>query len=253
MINTRLQLLCAWAGPVALVLYLVCFWGIAGWIPPTDPTDSAQEIAQFYDDDRTAIRVGMIGGLIASTFFFPFFTVISMQIARIERRMPVLAVMQFGGAVLLLVFFVICGMLWITASFRTDFEDATVRTLHDMGWLMFVMVFPAYTLQMVCMAIAGFIDTSPNPTWPRWAAYFNLWVGLAGMGGGLAVFFKDSPFAWNGIIGFYVPITIFAVWCGVTTWLLIKAIKRQADEGEADAVFAAPKAKSKPRAAKASA
>lgn len=247
--NTRIQLLCAWAGALAVLLYLIFFWGVAGWIPPNDPTDSAQELVQFYEDDRTAIRVGQIGGLIASTLFFPFWAMISMQIARIERRMPVLAATQFGGAILLQVFFVICGMLWITASFRTDYDPDTVRTLHDMGWLMFVMVFPAFSMQMVCMAIAGFIDSSPNPVWPRWAAYLNLWMAFAGMGGGLAVFFKDSPFAWNGLIGFYVPIGVFAVWCGITVWLLVKAIKRQADEGEADAVFAAPKPKARRRKA----
>ena len=134
--------------------------------------------------------------------------------------------------VLLLVFFAVCSMLWIIATFRPELGADTVRVLHDSGWLIFVMVFPAYTLQMICQAIAGFIDHSPNPTWPRWAAYFNLWVGFAGMGGGLAVFFKDGPFAWNGLIGFYLPLGVFVVWLGVTTVLLTKAIKRQAAEGE---------------------
>jgi hypothetical protein len=105
-----------------------------------------------------------------------------------------------------------------------------VRTLHDLGWLIFVMVFPAYCLQMICQAIAGFIDKSPNPTWPRWAAYFNLWVAFSGVGGGLAVFFKTGPFAWNGLIGFYTPLTVFAIWLGITTVLLHRAIMRQAAE-----------------------
>src|SRR5262249_59457655 len=112
-----------------------------------------------------------------------------------------------------------------------------------LGWLMFVMVFPAYTLQMICIAIAGFIDKSPHPTWPRWAAYLNLWVAFSGMGGGLAVFFKTGPFAWNGLIGFYLPISVFAIWLGITTVLLIRAIQRQAAEPEPQlpgAVVAAP-------------
>jgi hypothetical protein len=67
---------------------------------------------------------------------------------------------------------------------------------------------PRYTLQMLCMAVAGFIDRSPNPTWPRRAAYFNVWAAFSGMGGGIAVFFKHGPFAWNGIIGFYAPLTV---------------------------------------------
>ena len=235
MTNTRLQLLCVWAGPVFLVLYAIFFWGVAGYIPPLDPTADPGEVAAFYDENRTDIRIGQLGAMVASVLLFPFFAVISMQIARIERGMPVLAAIQFGAAVLLLVFFTVCSMLWVAATFRPELGASTVRVLHDTAWLMFVMVFPGYTLQMICQAIAGFIDRSPNPTWPRWAAYFNLWVGFAGVGGGLAVFFKDGPFAWNGLIGFYVPIAVFAVWLVVTTVLLLKAIKRQAAEAEADA------------------
>jgi membrane protein implicated in regulation of membrane protease activity len=56
----------------------------------------------------------------------------------------------------------------------------------------------------------------------------NLWVAFSGMGGGLAVFFKDGPFAWNGLIGFWAPITIFAIWLCVTTYLLRAAVQREA-------------------------
>src|SRR5262249_37651148 len=139
-----------------------------------------------------------------------------------------LAMVQFGAGCLLIVFFAICSMLWIAATYRPELDASSVRVLHDTSWLMFVMVFPGYVFQMLCMAIAGFMDDSPNPTWPRWAAYMNFWVAFSGMGGGLAVFFKDGPFAWNGLIGFYLPIAIFAVWLSITTWLLIKSIKRDA-------------------------
>jgi hypothetical protein len=227
---TRARVLKAgvWSGPVFLVLYAIFFWGVAGFIPPPGPHHSTAWVAQFFDEHRTAIRVGQLGGLVSSTLLLAFFGVISLEIARIERRAPLLAMVQFAGAVLLIVFFAVCSMLWVAATFRPELGAASVRMLNDVGWLMFVMVFPAYVLQMFCMAIAGFIDRSPTPTWPRWAAYFNLWVGCAGAGGGLAVFFKTGPFAWNGLIGFYVPIAVFAVWLCVTTVLLLRSIDRQA-------------------------
>lgn len=238
---TRTQRLKAavWAGPVFIVLYAIFFWGVAGFIPPPGPSHSAGWIADFYDQNRTEIRVGQIGGLVASTLLFPFFAVISLEIARIERRSPILAIVQFAGAVLLIVFFAMCSMLWVTATFREELGAETVRVLNDFGWLVFVMVFPAYVMQMFCMALAGFIDKSPTPTWPRWSACFNLWVGFAGMGGGIAVFFKDGPFAWNGLIGFYVPLTVFAIWLVVTTVLLLRSLDRQAldEPGVADLKF----------------
>lgn len=230
--SKRLQLLCVWAGPAFVILYVLAFWVIAGFIPPPRPTMSPGELAAFYDANRTEIRIGQLGGIIASTLLFPFFAVISMQIARIERRFPLLAVIQFAGATLLIIFFQVCGMLWIAATFRPELDPSTVRALHDLSWLVFVMVFPAYSLQMICMAIAGFMDRSPRPAWPRWAAYFNLWVAFSGAGGCLAVFFKEGPFAWNGLIGFWVPVTVFVIWLCLTTVLLSAAIKRQPDIDE---------------------
>ena len=241
--RTRIQLLCVWAGPLFVVLFAISFWGIAGFIPPPAPTWSADKVSAFYEANRTEIRIGQLLGLISITLLFPWFAVITAQIARIEGRQPVLALMQFGAAVLLLVFFMLCCMLWIAASFRPELEPSTVRALHDLSWLVFVMVFPGYTLQMTCIALAAFMDDSPRPIWPRWAGYFNLWVGLSGMGGGLAVFFKEGPFAWNGLIGFYVPIACFAIWIGVMTYLMHTGIKRQAAE---EAASEAPGAGSVP-------
>jgi hypothetical protein len=100
----------------------------------------------------------MVLGLIATTLLFPFFGVISIQIARFEKRMPILAVMQFGAAVLLVVFFQLCGMLWIAATFRSELEPSTIRMLDDLSWLTFVMVFPGYVLQLSCIALASFMD-----------------------------------------------------------------------------------------------
>jgi hypothetical protein len=226
--STRIQLACAWAGPVFLVIFLICWWPIAHFIPPPTPRYDTTQIAAFYNAHRTGIRVGMIGAMLATTLMFPFFAVISMRMARAENGPPALATIQFGAATLLLVFFMIPEILWIIATFRPGASGATVRTLNDIGWLMFAMVFPEYTLQLICMAIAGFTDKSPNPTWPRWAAYLNIWVGVSGAGGGIAVFFKHGPFAWNGVIGFYVPASVFVGWVLITTWLLIRSIKADA-------------------------
>jgi hypothetical protein len=172
----------------------------------------------------------MVLGLIATSLLVPFFGVISIQIARIERRMPILAVIQFGGAVLLIVFFQLCGMLWVAATFRSELDATSVRMLNDLSWLIFVMVFPCYVLQMMCIALASFMDKSPKPLWPRWVGYLNLWVGMGGSGGAIAVFFKHGPFGWNGLVGFYIPIIAFIIWIGVMTYYTHTGINRLFDE-----------------------
>jgi hypothetical protein len=48
----------------------------------------------------------------------------------------------------------------------------------------------------------------------------NIWVAVIGAGGVLAVDFKSGPFSWNGIIGIWLPVALFAVGMTVNTWLL---------------------------------
>jgi hypothetical protein len=222
----RIQLACVWAGPAFFVLYLVAFVGFARFVPPPAPSWGQDRIAELFTEHAISIRVGMVLGLIASTLLIPFFGVISIQIARIERRMPVLALMQFGGAVLLVVFFQLCGMLWIAATFRSELEPSTIRMLNDLSWLVFVMVFPGYVVQLSCVALASFMDHRAHPLWPRWVGYLNLWIAFSGAGGGIAAFFKTGPFAWNGLIGFYIPIVAFTIWIVVMTYYLHTGISR---------------------------
>jgi hypothetical protein len=230
----RIQLAAVWAGPVFFILYLVAFVGFARFIPPLSPSWDPVTVTRVITDHAIQIRTGMVLGLIATTLLFPFFGVISIQIARIEKRMPILAVTQFGAAVLLVVFFQLCGMLWIAATFRSELEPSTIRMLDDLSWLIFVMVFPGYVLQLSCVALASFMDRSSRPLWPRWVGYLNLWIALSGAGGGVAVFFKHGPFAWNGLVGFYIPIGAFTVWIAVMTYYMHTGISRQFDAGGDD-------------------
>jgi hypothetical protein len=223
----RIQLACVWAGPIFFVLYLTALVGFARFVPPPAPSWGPDRVAQMISDHATQIRVGMVLGLIATTLLIPFFAVISIQIARIEKRMPILALMQFGGAVLLVVFFQLCGMLWIAATFRPELDPSTIRMLNDLSWLIFVMVFPGYVLQLSCVALASFMDRSARPLWPRWVGYLNLWIALSGAGGGIAAFFKSGPFAWNGLVGFYIPIVAFTIWIAVMTYYLHTGVVRQ--------------------------
>ena len=65
----------------------------------------------LFEEHGQRIRLGLILGMIVVTLSFPFFGAISIQIARAERRFPILVAMQFGAGVVLIVFFFICHTL----------------------------------------------------------------------------------------------------------------------------------------------
>lgn len=41
---------------------------------------------------------------------------------------------------------------------------------------------------------------------------------------------KSGPFAWNGLVGLYIAATFWAIWFFTMSHVLVKAIRRQAQE-----------------------
>jgi hypothetical protein len=233
--NTSHQRWCAWAIVPFVVIYLIGFIGIAGFVPPHAPTMTPMELVAFYHHNRLGIRAGQLIGLVSSCLLLFWAGAVSAQMARIERGpLPMLSLIQYVAAAILVVFFMVCSLIWSVAAYREDLSPETLRLLNDAGWLVFVMAFPEYVVQLVCIAAVGLIDKRPQPFLPRWMCFFTLWVALMGIGGGFSTFFKTGPFAWNGLLGFWVPVAFFLIWLGVTLRFLLAAIARQAAE-EADA------------------
>jgi hypothetical protein len=221
----RLWLACIWSWPMCIVTFGFSFVVMAGFFPPPLESTSAADIAAFYDANRAAIRAGLIGSLFASALLLPFFTVVSAEIRKIEGRNPLLAPIQFGGAVMLTMIFQIICLFWLLASFRPEISPEIIRAFNDYGWLCWTIFIPTYSMQFLCMAIAGFMDDRDHPIWPRWSAYLNLWVALIGAGGVLAVYMKTGPFSWNGIVGIWLPTVFFVTGMCINAWLLLRRAK----------------------------
>jgi hypothetical protein len=42
--------------------------------------------------------------------------------------------------------------------------------------------------------------------------------------GGVAYFFRTGPFAWNGLLAFWVAASAFFIWLLVMPWITLRAI-----------------------------
>jgi hypothetical protein len=207
-IKRRVWMGCIWSWPVCLIGAGLAFAFGAGFIPPPSPAWSAPQLAAYFDTHRTGIRVGILVAMFATALMLPYLTVVSAEIKKIEGRLGLLAPIQFGGAVMLVMIFQVIGLAWLSASYRPEASPDVI--------------------QYLCMAIAGFMDIRERPIWPRWAAYMNLWVAVTGAGGVLAVFFKTGPFAWNGIIGYWIPVVVFAIGMSITCALMHRRARYEA-------------------------
>jgi uncharacterized membrane protein YraQ (UPF0718 family) len=86
------------------------------------------------------------------------------------------------------------------------------------------------------LAILTLADKRPDPTYPRWFGYLNLWCGTLFVPAGLIFFFKDGPFSWNGILAWWVAYSL--IW-PISQWLTfdVLGLARGSHLGEAVAFF----------------
>jgi hypothetical protein len=214
---------CAWTAALSVVLAGVGFFLVTGYVPPLHADATAQDIARFYAEHADRIRIGVMLTFVAWAGWGTLVAGISTQMARIERDRPILTNLQLlaGGAGW--IFLLLPTLLLGIASFRPERSAEITQTLHDLGWMTAFLPFVPFTAQALAIAGAIFQDTSKNPVFPRWLAYFNLWAGVLFVPGGLLLFFKSGPFSYQGLFVFWIPFVVFGAWILVLAWALRRA------------------------------
>jgi hypothetical protein len=228
--NHTVHKFCAWSGVLLGVIMVLGFILLAGFVPTRSPSQSAAETAQFILDNRDRIRWGLILTMAAAALLMPFYTEITLQMRRIEGRYPALALIQFGLGTLLILEFIYLLFFWQTATYRVERSPELIQLLNDMAWIPFVGLSSTVIGGVAAFGIAILLDRRPQPVFPRWLGYFNLWCALMFTPGTFNVFFQDGPLAWNGILAWYLPLTVFGIWLLVIAIYLSKAVDTMDEE-----------------------
>ena len=219
------QRLAAWGGIVYTVLFgagLLC----AGWLPLPTPNMDAAEVVAMYQANTNGIRLGMVLMVMGSVFYLGLTVVTWHQMKRMQGSVLAPTLQLATGIVNMTTFFygpLIMGV----AAFRPDRSADAIYALHDLGWLIFIMPFAPPTAQCFSIALGVLSDPGEEKVFPRWFGFLSLWAGVLFTPGGLVFFFKTGPFAWNGILAFYIAAAAFFIWILCLVTLLLKAIGRQ--------------------------
>ena len=210
-----------WMGLVGIVFFGIGFWTLMEFVPPPSPATEAAAVASGYMDNAMGIRLGAIFALLGSTLILPLFAAVSAAILRMSTRSFTLAFTQLACGVIALALPIIVLILYATLVFRPERAVEDVYLLHDFAWLMLVAVAPPPSLQALTIGWAILSDRSEPAVFPRWVGFFCLWVGILFIPGMFAIFFKTGPFAWDGILAFWLPFALFFGWLGVLAWKII--------------------------------
>lgn len=220
------QRLCVWCGIFAAVIIGVALWPLMGFLPPPKPSSGAAEIAARFRDNQWGILIGgtlMVG---AFSMLAPFYAVISTQIERIDGVGSTLAKAQLAlGVVVVCIPGAVGSTFWTAAAFRPERSDEIIQLLNDLGWMIIFMPVIGGLLQVGALGLAVFQDRSPAPVFPRWFAWFNVWMGVAFLPGGFLAFFKTGAFAWSGLFCYWLGLGAFGLWFMVTARMLLKATR----------------------------
>jgi len=226
--QTVFERACAYSGIACVALFFAAFF-FAHFIPPLSPSLSVDEVAAHYREHANGIRVGGILMMLSSLFYCAFVAVIAAQMRKIPSAPPAATYAQLAAGAFACLTFFLPGLLFIVTAFRPEREPAITYALNDMAWIWLVIAWPPFLTQYWSFAYAILNDRSATPRFPRWLGYVNIWAVFCFMPAALLPFFKDGPFAWNGLIVFWVPAIVFIAWFIANTAMMLKAVGHEPD------------------------
>ena len=226
--SERGQALIIWWALIFMAIFGLAWVFLLQMVPPPSPALPAADIAAFYAENSLKIRLGAMIASWVSAFMVPFSVVVAIQLARLETGLPVWSVLALAGGILMSMFLVFPPVIWGVAAFNPERAPEATVLLNELANLTLVTTDQFYIFQMIAITYVSLNypadDTSP---FPRWLGWFILWVAIAFEVGAFAFLTKTGPFAWDGWIVFWMPFTLFFAWVPLTSFMMLRALKRQ--------------------------
>jgi hypothetical protein len=222
-----------WLAIVLTLIFAVSWVWLMGFFPPPPADLPADKVAELYSLHNVRFRIGVILALIAGGFLVPISIVISVQMARLEKGLPLWAILQGTTGTIGSIFIWLPVLLWGVTAFTPERAPELTRLFHEFGWLTFIVPLSLFPMQLLGIIVVCFTKDEPDSVsaFPRWLGYLSVWQAIQSFGGPMAVLFKTGIFAWNGLLPFYLPFTLFTVWYIAICWTILRALRCQQAAG----------------------
>ena len=226
-VNLRHQLFGAWCAPIFSVLTLAGWIGFAHFYDPAAASLSPAATADFFRDHRDGILLGGSLFILACGPLALWTAQLGLQLREIEGASPLMAIGQVLAGVSIVVIIVIDASLWMGAAYRPGADGQIVQALNDAAWLGFLIAWPILSMQMLCAAVVTLHDRRDERLVPRWLSWASVVGAIALVTAGGPAFTHSGPFAFDGLLGMYVPVVIWGAWLDGHAWYMRKAVRRR--------------------------
>lgn len=205
------QWICLWSYPVAMNAVGFAMIYLAPFIPTMSPNSSAAEIAALYRDNLTGIQWAICILLLAMGVGMLFQGLVVAMMRHMSGPGPLLSYLYLAALAGSLLpagnFFVLC---WGVAAFRPDRAPELIMMMNDVGYLCFIAIISGFLTQYISLAVSIFFDS--KRVLPLWLGYVNVWLAVSELLLVPTFIFKTGPFAWGGILTFWLALILFGVW-----------------------------------------
>ena len=227
--NPKLELWLAWYTIVVFYnVFGIVFFVVTRTQPPPKAWWGLPRIVEWFAENR----LGLLTGFGTIFFMGAFATASTALIVYSIRRMSVSPAFAWSYR-LLYSLAAVPGMLLtcialVAGAMRLDRDPRLLGLLYDMGFLSFSGTMGIFLVGSVVWAVAILLDR--NGVLPKWFGYFNICNALTEVVVATCCIVKEGPFAWNGVIAFYINMVVFGIYTGVFITYLKQMIEHEEPE-----------------------
>ncbi|KFA51954.1 hypothetical protein S40293_11130 [Stachybotrys chartarum IBT 40293] len=218
----RVAIYCA---PLAQLCFFI-FLPASLNFPPISPSLTPEETAEHYRRGERGMQVGICIMLLTAIFWPIFVAGVNRQLSKIPGVSTTALWGQVAGGCLGSLSMMLPSMFFSAVIYRLDRDPVITQTLSDLAWFVYAMGFPPFMAQDMMVSYIILSDKREKPLIPRWVAWTTSGLTL-GIYPGLVVHcFKSGPFAWNGLVGFWIGIISFGIQGGVLVFHFLAATQK---------------------------
>jgi hypothetical protein len=226
--NFASQRIALWCNLVFVALTAVGWLGIGGYINMAEANLGLEATKEFTTDDhKWQIIIGCTIFYIAAGLLTPGSIAFGVMLSKVEGRHPIwsFTTAVCGVFISLIIFFNCCA--WILTAYRPELGADVIQAWNDWAWFAFLLGWIYLTIEMVGSGLVELMDDRPEPMIPRWLTWYTFAGAVTIFCAAGPAFTKSGPFAYHGLLAFYVPVAIWGSYIALTTWFMLKELVRQ--------------------------
>jgi len=222
--SLKIGLWCNW---IFVALTAFGWLGVAHfWAPARADLGLEGTKVWFTETHHWGTIIGCTVFYIAAGILTPGSIAFGIMLSKVEGRSPLwsLTTAVCGVFISLIIFFNCCA--WIVAAYRPEVGADVIQAWYDWAWFAFLLGWIYLAIEMFASAAVELQDGRAEPMIPRWLTWLTLAGGVTIFFAAGPAFFKSGPFAYHGLLAFYLPVAIWGCYLAVTSWYMMKELDR---------------------------